>query len=304
VTAVPPSAIHLVLGHAHDPFCAGVLARLRRDGLRARLITSVFAAPTRLEWRLDEHGVQSRLTLEEGEVTVASVLVRDAGWLDPAEWRSDDHAYMQAEVQAALLAWLAGLDCPVVNRACAERWYRPRMPMLAWQPLLQRAGLPTADAIFTNDPSRARAFGRRLAEDGVHGVVFTSLASDAAWLVGETDWPGLAALQALAPVCVSEPHRAPLLACVVGNGIVWDGSPPPQVAALAPALRAFAHSAGLDFVEVAVAAVRRGPAVVRVEPRVDFEHFSAPTRERILDALVDVLVAKPARAHRTAEALP
>ena len=83
----------------------------------------------------------------------AGVLVRSTGWLDPTGWAPADHAYMQSETQAALLACLTGLSCPVINRASASLWYRPRNPLLGWLPLLRRCGLPAPETILTDDPA-------------------------------------------------------------------------------------------------------------------------------------------------------
>lgn len=225
--------MHLVLGHPEDSCCAGVLAKLQERGLPVRLLPDLLAPPARLAWRLDDAGLDSRLALDGlSPETISSVLVRDAGWLDPAGWDPADHAYMQAKTQAALLAWLAGLLCPVINRACAPLWYRPRMPLLAWRPLLRRAGLPTPE---TNDPARARYFGRRLKADGAGGEVFTPLTGDGAWLVTDSDWSGLSTLQELAPVCLTEPHGQAQSACVVGDRSSGTALRRPRPAPLRPA---------------------------------------------------------------------
>ena len=280
--------MYLLLGRLDDSCCAGVLARLLKRELPARLVSDPLAPPARLAWRLDDAGLDSRFALDGSSAeTISGVLVRDVGWLDPAGWDPDDHAYMQAETRAALLAWLASLPCPVINRASAAFWYRPRMPLLGWRPLLQRAGLPTPEILFTNDSGEAREFVRRLEADGAGGAVCTPQTGEGAWLVTGSDASGVAALQALAPVCLAEPHGPAQSACVVGERIVWDGKPSPAAAALAPNFLRLAEAAGLAFLEVAVAPVRRGPAVVLVDALPRLEHFRAPIRERILDVLVE-----------------
>jgi hypothetical protein len=190
----------------------------------------------------------------------------------------------------------------VINRASAALWYRPQMPLLAWSPLLRRAGLPTPETLLTNDPSVARDFGRRLEADGAGGAVCTPLTGDAAWLVTDAEWSGLAALQELAPVCLTEAHGPAQSACVVGDRIVWDGVAPPEADALAPRLLRLAEAAGLALVEVAVAPVRSGHAVVLVEPLVRLDAFRPSARERILDALVDLLTGETADILRAEEA--
>ena len=296
--------MHLLLGHADDPCCSGVLARLEARGLPARIVHSPLAAPARLAWRFDAGDPDSRLALFDtpAESAIDSVLVRGTGWLDPAGWDPADHAYMQAEVHAAMLAWLAGLSCPVVNRPDAARWYRARPPLLAWRPLLRRCGLVAADVLVTNDPAEARAFGLRLAAAGQPGAVYTPLTLIAGYPVtSDADWHGLAALQAETPVCLTEPHGAVTAACVIGETVVWDADAPAEARALAPAIRAFAVAAGLACVEVGLAPVRRGLGVVAVDPMPELRHFGAAARERILDGLAGLLVAEPSM---TAAVLP
>ncbi|MBA3326575.1 MAG: hypothetical protein H0T41_15345 [Rhodobacteraceae bacterium] len=286
--------MHLLLGDRDDLVCAGVLARMAARGLTTHIVLAPLAPPARLVWRLDDEGLTSRYAWSGApqEAKIASVLVRDAGWLDPSGWAPEDHAYMQAEVQATLLAWLEGLPCPVINRCPAALWYRPRMPLLAWRTLIRRCGLPAAETIITNDPAEARDFARRVASGG---VVYTPLTGASGYLVaGDSAWHGLAGVQARAPVCLTEPHGAARPACVVGGRVIWDDVPEPDVEALEPGLRRLAQLAGLDFVEVAVAPLRRGTAVVMVDPAPRLEHFRAAARDRILDALVAALLLDPA----------
>jgi hypothetical protein len=293
------------LGQPNDSCCAGVLTRLLERGIPARLLPDPLAPPARLIWRLDDADLESRLALDGVTCeTVSGVLVRDVGWLDPVGWDPADHAYMQAETLAAMLAWLASLPCPMINRPSAAFWYRPRMPLLAWRPLLRRAGLPTPENLVTTDSNDARDFLRRLEADGAGGAVFTPLTGDAGWLLTDSDWPGLAALQNLAPVCLTEPHGPVQSACVVGDRIIWDGPTPPEATALARHFLCLAETAGLAFLEIAVAPVRRGPAVVLVDPFVRLDRFRAPTSERILDALVDVLTGEAARVRQAEEMSP
>ena len=141
--------------------------------------------------------------------TIAGVLVRDTGWLEPAGWDAADHAYMQAELRAVTLAWLAGLTCPVINRPDAALWYRAGAPLFAWRALLRGCGLPLPEVVVTSDPAEARAFRCRLARDGVAGAVYTPLTAAAGYLLADDDaWERLATLQARAPVCLTEPHGA------------------------------------------------------------------------------------------------
>src|SRR5262245_21517091 len=108
--------MHLVLGNPDDLCCTGVLTRLRERGLDARLLAHPLAAG-RLSWCLDDTGAHSRFVIDGlAPEALSSVLVRDVGALSSAGWSPADHAYMQAEIHAALLAWLESLPCPVINR--------------------------------------------------------------------------------------------------------------------------------------------------------------------------------------------
>ena len=289
--------MYLLLGHVTDPCCAGVAARLEARRLSVRIVADPLAPPAALRWRLDHGGVTSRLWADMPDSAIAGVLVRDTGWLDPASWDKDDHAYMQAELRAVLLAWLAGLSCPVINPPDAAHWYRAGAPLVAWRPLLRRAGLLVPEVVITSDPAEADAFRRRLAEDGVNGAVYSPLTGAAGYLLADDGaWERLGAVQKRTPVCLSEPHGAASLACVVGDEVIWNGAASLEALALVPALRRFVVAAHFTFVAIALAAVRRGLAVVHVEPRPRLEQFDEPARARILDALAGELTRSRAVA--------
>lgn len=282
--------MHLIVGQAGDSCSSGVLARLVARGCPVRLVGSPLAAPARLAWRLDGDGLTSRLGHDEGDEEIESVLVRGTPWVDPTGWGPEDHAYVQAEMLAATLAWLAALPCPVVNRPSAALWYRGRGSLLAWRPLLRGCGLRAPEQVITNDPAAARSFGDALAADGVGGAVLSPLTSESRFAVAtDAAWQGLAELQERSPVCLSEPHGATLPACVLGGQVVWDRDPPAGFRALEPRLVRLAATAELDFLEVVTAPLRGGPGVVLVEPMPVLEHFVPATRDRVLDRLTELL---------------
>ena len=284
--------MHLLLGHPQDLCCVGVLARMDALGVRAKIVEAPLAPPARLIWRLDAAGLSSSYTSADiGDEEIDSVLVRDISGIGSDGWDPADHAYMQAELYATLLAWIEGLSCRVINRRPAALWYRSMMPLLAWQGLLHRCGLRTPETIVTNDPIEARNFARNL-----DGVVLKPLTGEAGYLViGEIDWSGVTALQRLAPVCLTEPHEQAQMACIVGDEVIWDGFPASEATALEPHLLRFANGAQLQFLEVAVALVRGQPAVVKVDASPQLEHFRLVARDRILDALVAQLTSVDAR---------
>lgn len=280
--------VYLLLGVSQDPCCEAVRAALEARGLTARLLTDPFSEPLRSSWRLDSSTSTSHLAWDGedpiGEEEIRGVLVRGPAGVDPRGWRAEDAAYMQAELQAAVLGWLWSLPCPVVNRYPASIWYRPQAPLLTWQPLLRRCGIPVPEALLTNIEEEARAFGRPA------GAVYTPLTSAAGYLVArEEEWAGLAGMQRHTPVWLARPHGEPELACVVGERVLWNAAPTGEAQALEPALRRFAAAAELAWVTVALAPTAQGLRTVAVDPWPDPRWFDPAVQERIVAALVDLL---------------
>ena len=289
--------MHLLLGHPNDLCCAGVIARLEARGVAFRVVPEPLAPPARLTWLLEDAGVTSSLYPGIPDTEISSILVRDIGLLDPESWDPADYAYMQAETQAVVLAWLAGLACPVINRPDAARWYGLGTAIFAWRQLLHESGLLLPEVVVTSDPHAAHGFRCRLASDGVAGAVYVPLTGTAGYLLADDEaWEGVAALQMRTPVCLTEPHGPVTLVCVVGAEVIWDGPLPPQAPELELALLRFAVAARLTFVEIALARVRCGLAVVQVEPQPRVEHFSESARDHILDAVVALLTSAVALA--------
>lgn len=287
--------MHLLLGHETDLCCTGVLARMDALGIRAEIVNTPLAPLARLIWRLDEKGLSSGYKLPAGahDEKIESVLVRDIGRSDSSGWDPADYAYVQAETYATLLAWLEGLSCPVINRRPAALWYRNTMPLLAWRSLLRQCGLQTLNTIVTNDPVEARNFSQRVAGGG---VVLTPLTSEAAYLVAsEREWGGVAEVQALAPVCLTEPHGLARSACVIADEVIWSGSSTNDTDVLDACLIQFTEAASLQFIEVAVATLRGEPTIVAVNPSPRLENFDVPAQDRILDTLVTELTRQDVR---------
>lgn len=301
--------MHLVLGHPEDSCCTALLDRLAAAGCEARVIAAPLEAPALHRLRIDSDGTCST-TLILGDppeeriesVPIESVFVRSSGALDPAGWLAADHVYMQAEMQAAMLAWLFALDCPVINRVNAELWYRSRLPLLHWVGALRACGLLAPGMIIANDEAEIDGFRRDAERRGVPGAVFLSLAQQNSWLVGREEWTGVLALGTHAPVCLAEPHGPVRLLCVVGQAIIWDGAPTPAESALSGRLLQFARSVGLEFVEIGLARVHAGIAVVHIDLLPRLEHFSGDSQSLILDGLMDLLLGRASRGLAEAQA--
>jgi hypothetical protein len=282
--------MHLLIGAETDSCCRAVGAALESRGHKARIIGDPFVSASHLSWRLDNGDSVSRLVFEEAEglrdEEIESALVRCAGWVEPEGWQPEDHAYMHAETNAALIGWLWSLPCPVVNRYPASIWYRVQSSLQLFQPLLWRCGLPTLESMVTNVESEARAFGKRLAT----GVVYAPLTANERYLIAsESDWNGLAAMQRCAPVCISQPHGETELACVVGDRVVWASAPPIEASKLEPSLIRFAAAIGLSFVEIAMAATLSGLRVIAVEPQPRFDLFGESAQQEIVNGLTFLL---------------
>jgi len=292
----------LLLGSPFDLCCTRVAWALRARGYDAEIIENPLTSPARLSWHLRDDGADSSFSPSRTATTVTpieGVLVRSAGWMDPSDWSSSDFSYAIAETQAALLAWLWSLQCPVVNRYDAALWYRPRPPLAAWRPALAAAGLAIPSTILTNIAEQARAFGADAAACGAPGLVYTPLTGAATYLVAtERDWAGIDALQAHAPVCLSLPHEEPERALVAGDLVMWHRTPSPAAARLEPALRQFARGAGLTFVEVAVALTAEGLRVVGVDHQPRIDDFDPSSQHAIVGALVDLLTARATALRR------
>ena len=288
--------MYLLLGDLGDPWCLRVRDALEARGCPTRVVRSPLEEPWRFQWRLNNEESASWLSLDDEPAlsndSIHGVLVRTAGWIDPTAWEPEDLSYMQAEVQAAFLAWLWSLDCPVVNRVPSAIWYRPQVPLLAWQRLFRHSGLPMVETLVTNVESEALGFRKQLADEGLPGAVFGPLSGQARYLVTrEEEWGGLASLQRVTPVCLAVPHGEPQLVCVVGDQVVWEGEPPLEAVLLEPALRRFADAAGLSVVELALAPTATGMCVVAVETSPRFEHFGDTAREQIVEEIVCLLTA-------------
>lgn len=289
-------ALHLLVGDPEDSCCLSVERALISKNYPTCIVANPLAYPAFLTWRLDSKTSASKLSWDGNSPVsnedIAGVFVRRVACVDPTGWSSDDLAYVYAEMQAGLLAWLWSLNCPVINRYPPAIWYRARAPLLSWHSLLKRCQLPTLPTLVTNVPEEARAFGELLSAEGMPGAVYGSLTGDARYLVsGKEDWAGLAAMQRHAPVSLAAPYGAAQFACVVGKKVIWAGEPPRELLALEPGLCCFAEATGLAFVELAFAASAGRMCVIAVEPYPQLERFGEVAGAQIVETLVDLLTA-------------
>jgi hypothetical protein len=83
----------------------------------------------------------------------------------------------------------------------------------------------------------------------------------------------------------------PWLVCVVGDDIVWNGAPPPDVRSLEPAIRDFAVAADLTCVELVIASVDDRLCVVAVDHRPDIGRYDSSAQRAIVLGLTKALTA-------------
>src|SRR5438876_7755688 len=106
--------MHLLLGDPQDSWCLLISEILKARNYPYRFISSPLVHPSRFSWRLDSGQSISQIIWADGSLMlndqISSVFVRRTmGWIEPNGWQPDDLTYMQAEMQAALLAWLWSL---------------------------------------------------------------------------------------------------------------------------------------------------------------------------------------------------
>ena len=111
------------------------------------------------------HAVRTTVTTRAG-ITIDSdeiVGVFNRLWTVPlvvrAPSRAEDREYAQAEWQALVVSWLAGLRCPVINPATPHALCGSPLTALRWHVLAHRAGLESLAMRFTTSQRRFPAVG-------------------------------------------------------------------------------------------------------------------------------------------------
>ena len=276
----------LLLGAPDDPCLVAVTGALAARSREALIIRHPFMDQTRVAWSFDSGRSNTSLTIDGEAISLDGVFAarHAAQPVAPAEqWSQADLLYNQAEAEAALLGWLWGLPCPVIDRLPAWLWYRTRRPVLAWATLLEQFGLPPLDSIISGDAAALAQFIQRHG-----GGALESLAGGARQLVDESEAAQISATAQMAPVRLTTLHQGAWRACLVGSHLVWDDGTPRQTRDLAPKLRSFAASTGLSFLEFIVTSGDT-PRIVDIDVRPKFELFGRDAQGAIADGLADAL---------------
>jgi len=279
----------LILGPPDDALGAAVIEALRAMDCDVRQLPHPFASPHHCSWSFDSTGGVHELLLEGERLTAAhvrGVLVRGQPMIDPDGWEEKDLGYAYAELHAAVLGWMHGLSCPVVNRYPSWTWFRRGPRLSDWYPSLRAAGVPFQDALLTSDVGAARAFS--------NVVVLNPMTAEAAWLMAtDGDWRTLSQYVARTPAHLTRPHGPPRFATVVGDIVFWSAAPE-DADALEAALVRFARDTGLALVEVAFADVDGGLRAVGVDAFPTLDHQPSSNHAGIAAAVALLLTGEPA----------
>jgi hypothetical protein len=283
--------MYLLLGDPQDPLCQVIRTSIEVLGHQARIVAKPMAGPLRFAWRLGDPTSNSELIWEDGtclsDSEISGVLVRRPGSISAEGWNPEDLAYLQAETEAALLAWLWSLKCPVVNRCPPALWYRPDPSLLFWQPWLEQCGLRALNSMISNVEQEIRSFGAGLGRE----AVYAPLTAEARYgLASDERWNQLVALLRLVPVHLTQAFVAVHSACVVGQHVVWGGRPPPDANTLEPRLTRFSTISGLAFFEIAITPTADDTRVAAVYPYPRLEHFDQAAQREIAVNLVQLLM--------------
>ena len=118
-------AMFILLGASDDPCLLAVGRSLARQRRGARILAHPFMDGASSAWRFDGTHSQAMLTIDGRPVALDGILAarHRAPQLAPSEpWSQTDLLYNHAEAEAALLGWLWGVPCPVIDRWPAWLW--------------------------------------------------------------------------------------------------------------------------------------------------------------------------------------
>lgn len=290
--------MYLLIGHPTDLCCQQVQTCLQSRGHEVLTTSEPLTSDATFAWHLTTTTSTSRLRHARhrarfDDTSWSGVLVRAQGApTDADNWSNADLVYAQAEAQAALLAWLHSLPCPVVNRLSADLWYRAQRPFPEWQVLLAHCGLPTPALLITN----AIGAARRFAEPWNGSAMYAPLTSTTRYpIASEAQWNELERLMVHFPVTLVEPVAgAPFYATVVGHQTIWhseDAECPANQAQLERGLAALAHMLQIDFLQAQFETGAEGPVCTDVQIYPRFAVHTAAEQATIAEGIATLLEA-------------
>jgi hypothetical protein len=150
----------VVLAYAHDVAARALVQRWRAASEQAALLTC--ADLTRAGWRHVAGQAEAGQAYIQGQLfasrTIRAVITRmpAVSEAELAHVHEDDRRYAAAEIQAFLVAWLASLECPILNRPSPCNLCGPCWSVAEWVHRARRLGVAARPvrhrAVFTADP--------------------------------------------------------------------------------------------------------------------------------------------------------
>jgi hypothetical protein len=135
----------LLINCAGDPLCVDLLKGLTERGHSVRAVEDPYRNPAKISWRFDTDGSSTSCRLEnagaDSQVEISAVFVRKRPFVQGEGWTLDEATYVHAEKEAALLGWIWGLPCPVINRYTPELWFGPVESLEFWRGRIERFDL-------------------------------------------------------------------------------------------------------------------------------------------------------------------
>jgi hypothetical protein len=279
--------VFLLLGSHDDPCLHAVRSVLAARSYDSVIIRHPFTAPACTAWHFDVTRSDTTITIAGESIFAEGVLVRDCHVSPPEtpeSWTQEDLLYNQAEAEAALLGWLWGLPCPVIDRMPAWLWYGTQRLVISRGPLLRRCGLPPLDSVITDCADEISQFLSR--HGGAAGEQLAGTGNR--YLAQEADTQRLTDTARMMPLRLTELHEGAWRGCIAGPQLVWDDGTPTEARLLDSRLRAFASAAGLSFVEFIVTSGET-PRIVDVDARPRFGLFGEAAKRAIVEGLVEAL---------------
>jgi hypothetical protein len=274
--------MYVILGRSQDPMACQVARELENRGKTVEVRRTPFSFRLPLVPEIAGHSVSKGFDNSRLKGVFVCTHARDV----QADNGSGEVKFFSEETAAALLAWINRLECTVVNRYSALLWYVPRLPLIFWSRLLEKADLVPRDSIITNQAEEIRRFARRHSGK----ALYVPLNAGNKYGLDRDDWADIEKLRQIAPIHLFPAGAVVLRICVVGSNIFLQQQKIlPEV--ITSRLLAFATFAKLSFLELEIDLQEDGVRVSSVNAFPRLSGFDSETQQKIVAAMVDLLTA-------------